>query len=44
MISARELVLAIPSGAASQAQLAALQALQQAAANQGVILTIVQIP
>ncbi len=44
MITGRELLLAVPSGAGTQAQWAALQALQQYAANLGVILTIVQIP
>ncbi len=44
MITGRELLLAVPSGAGTQAQWAALQALQQYAANLGVTLTIVQIP
>ncbi len=44
MITGRELLLAVPRGAGTQAQWAALQALQQYAANRGVTLTIVQIP
>ena len=44
MIIGRELLLAVPSGAGTQAQWAALQALQQYAANLGVTLTIVQVP
>jgi hypothetical protein len=44
MITGRELLLAVPKGAGTQAQWAALQALQQHAAKLGVTLTIVQIP
>jgi filamentous hemagglutinin len=44
MIAARELVLAIPAGTSTPAQWAALQGLQQYAANLGITLTIVQIP
>jgi hypothetical protein len=44
MITARELVLAIPAGSSTPAQLAVLQGLQQYAANLGVTLTIVRIP
>jgi hypothetical protein len=43
MITGRELILAVPSGAGTPAQWAALQALQQYAANLGVTLTIVQV-
>jgi hypothetical protein len=44
MITARELVLAVPAGTGTQVQWAALQALQQYAANLGVTLIIIQIP
>ncbi|MFB0535688.1 MAG: hypothetical protein ACETWR_11990, partial [Anaerolineae bacterium] len=44
MITARELVLVIPSSAGTPAQWAALQALQQYAANLGVTLTTIPIP
>jgi hypothetical protein len=44
MITGRELLLAVSSGAGTPAQWAALQVSQQYAANLGVTLRIVQIP
>lgn len=44
MITGRDLLLAVPSSASTQAQWAALQALQQYASNLGIALTIIQIP
>jgi hypothetical protein len=44
MITGRELLLAVPANSGTPAQWAALQSLQQTAANLGITLTIVQIP
>jgi hypothetical protein len=44
MITGRQLLLAVPANSGTPAQWAALRSLQQAAANLGVTLTIVQIP